>query len=76
MTMHDPMVEVTCDGEDCWASVELGMNYVYGAMHESTGRYVLPRPSEIAYFEWVTEEHPDGDMHFCPDCAVDREPEA
>lgn len=69
--IHDPKVEVTCDGKDCRESVEIQPEYVYRNMSGSSGFYDC---SDSAIEDKLPKEGwtaADG-KHLCESCSEGR----
>jgi len=69
--IHDAKVEVTCDGADCFESIDIQLDYVYGGIMGTDGRYNDDDDdinNKVDKQGWTV----DGDEHFCSNCAVKR----
>lgn len=62
MTLHDPEIEVTCDGEDCDAHEILHLTTTSRGYDERNIR------ADLEERGWVV----DGDSHYCEDCAREK----
>jgi hypothetical protein len=65
--IHDATIEVTCDKENCEASIEIYPEYVYTDYSGNNGHYDCSGSAinkMVAQEGWVV----DGDEHFCYEC--------
>lgn len=76
MTIHDPTIEISCDGQECFQYfvVNLPINYPnlsgdqpFASLEDDEINEELKRQSQG---DWTVGE--DGDIHYCPDCAGDE----
>ena len=66
--IHDPKIEVTCDGEGCVAITEVEPKYVYGTVFGSGGQYDCSEQAvekAILLDNWTIVNG----KHFCENCS-------
>ena len=69
--IHDARVEVTCDAEGCWESVDVEPRFVYQDFSGENGHYDT-RDESIKRL--LTDKHGwkvEGGKHLCASCAED-----
>ena len=73
--IHDAFVEVTCDGDKCSSTENVGLDFVYPDYTGKSGHYDDSKVEEklIADYEWIVVEDDDDDAlnkHYCCDDCV------
>jgi hypothetical protein len=74
MSIHDPRIEVTCDGEGCRESIEVIPDYKYRSMASSSGFYDC---SDSAIEDKLTDEGwlVENGKYFCGENCKPKEDE-
>lgn len=70
--IHDATVEVTCDGESCTASVYAELNWVYGGINHTDGRYDADDKAIEATIVRDHEWFVDGTNQYCSERCRDE----
>ena len=73
--IHDPKVEVTCDGKGCQAHIPIEPEYTYNNYSGDSGQYECGDDAIEERLEsrrWVVQ---DGKHYCCNDCAGIEEEE-